>query len=189
MLKSDKLPTIEASRVHLRHLEVTDIDSLFEIFSDREALRYWSSPPFKTRAEAEKLLAEIHECFEQKNLFQWGIAQKPNNKIIGTSTLFHLDEKNQRAEIGYALNRQYWGNGFVTEALTALFDFAFEELNLHRIEADVDPQNTASIRVLERLGFQKEGYLRERWIIDGEIYDALFYGLLKSDWGGRKDKL
>ena len=182
MLTGEKLPVIEASRVRLRHLEESDTDSLFEIFSDREAMRYWSAPPFEERAEAAKLLAEIHEYFRQKTLFQWGIARRDDDKIIGTSTLFHLDGKNRRAEIGYALNRQFWGNGFVNEALTALFNFAFAELNLHRIEADVDPQNSASIRVLERLGFQKEGYLRERWIVGGEIQDALFYGLLRSDW-------
>ncbi len=182
MLTGEKLPTIEASRVHLRHLEESDTDSLFEIFSDREAMRYWSAPPFQKRAEAAELLAEIHECFRQKTLLEWGIARKSDNKVIGTTTLFHLDEKNRRAEIGYALNRRFWGNGFVNEALIFLFNFVFAELNLHRIEADVDPQNAASIRVLERLGFQKEGHLRERWIAGDEIQDALFYGLLRRDW-------
>lgn len=182
MLTGEKLPVIEAPRVHLRHLEESDTDSLFEIFSDREAMRYWSAPPFQKRAEAAELLAEIHECFRQKTLLEWGIARRSDNKVIGTTTLFHLDEKNRRAEIGYALNRRFWGNGFVNEALISLFNFAFAELNLHRIEADVDPHNAASIRVLERLGFQKEGHLRERWIVGDEIQDALFYGLLRRDW-------
>ncbi len=182
MLTGEKLPVIEASRVNLRHLEESDTDSLFEIFSDRETMRYWSAPPFQKRAEAAELIAEIHECFRQKTLLEWGIARKSDNKIIGTTTLFHLDEKNRRAEIGYALNRRFWGNGFVNEALISLLNFAFAQLNLHRIEADVDPQNAASIRVLERLGFQKEGYLRERWIVGDEIQDALFYGLLRRDW-------
>jgi len=138
--------------------------------------------PFEERAEAVRLLAEIHESFEQKTLFQWGIARLSDDKIIGTTTLFNLSGKNRRAEIGYALNRRFWGNGFVNEALISLFDFAFAELSLHRVEADVDPQNAASIRVLERLGFQKEGFLRERWIVGGKFFDALFYGLLRSDW-------
>ena len=189
MITGEKLPTIEASRVRLRHLAESDTDSLFELFSDEEVTRYWSAPPFQKRAQAAELLAAIKEGFRQKSLFQWGIAQKSGDKVIGTTTLFHLDEKNRRAEIGYALNRQFWGNGFVNEALSSLFDFAFTELNLHRIEADVDPQNSASIRVLERLGFQKEGYLRERWIIDGKIYDALFYGLLKNDWNNLKGEI
>ncbi len=182
MIQGEKLPVIEASRVRFRHLEEADIDSLFAIFSDEEAMRYWGSPPFAERGDAVNYLADIHEHFRKKTLFQWGIAQKSDDKIIGTSTLFHTDEKNRRAEIGYALNREFWGKGYITEALNSLLKFAFEELNLHRIEADVDPRNLASIRVLERFGFQKEGYLRERWIVQGEIQDALFYGLLRSDW-------
>lgn len=182
MLEGEKLPTIYAPRVRLRHLEETDVDSLFAIFSDTETMRYWSCPPYKEPAEAAKLLAEIHKHFQQKTLFQWGIALVTDNKIIGTSTIFNLDAKNRRAEIGYVLNRQFWGKGFVNEALNSLLNFAFSEMNLHRIEADVDPRNAASIRVLERLGFQKEGYLRERWLVGDGIQDTLFYGLLRSDW-------
>ena len=182
MLKGEKLPTIEAERVRLRHLEQSDADALFEIFSDREALRFWSFPPYTQRAEAEKLLAEIHEHFRQKSLFQWGIASKSDDKIIGTSTLFRLDDQSRRAEIGYILNRRYWGKGLAVEALTALLDFAFEKMNLHRIEVDIEPRNAASVKTIERLGFQREGYLRERWIVGGEIQNSLFYGLLRSDW-------
>src|SRR5215204_1322160 len=108
MLTGKKLPTIEASRVKLRHIEESDTDSLFEIFSDDEALRFWSAPPFKERAEAESLLAEINDNFRQKELFQWGIALKRNDEIIGTSTLFRFDDQSRRAEIGYILNRRFW---------------------------------------------------------------------------------
>jgi [ribosomal protein S5]-alanine N-acetyltransferase len=182
MLTGKKLPTIKASRVRLRHLEESDTDALFEIFSDREALRFWSTPPFKERADAEKLLVEIHDNFRQKELFQWGIALAASDEIIGTSTLFRLDDQSRRVEIGYILNRRFWGRGYINEALTALVEFAFEQMNLHRIEADIDPRNRASRRVVERLGFQREGHLRERWIVGGEIQDTLFYGLLESDW-------
>ena len=67
-----------------------------------------------------------------------------------------------------------------------MFNYAFEVLNFHRIEADVDPRNDASVRTLERLGFQREGYLRERWQVNGEIQDAFFYGLLRPDWETRQ---
>ena len=186
MLTGEKLPTIEASRVCLRHLEESDTDSLFEIFSDREALRFWGFQPFNERTEAEKLLIEIHDSFRQKELFQWGIALIETDQIIGTSTLFRLDDQSRRAEIGYILNRRFWGKGFVNEALTALVGFAFEKMNLHRLEADIEPRNLASRNVVERLGFQREGFLRERWIVGGELQDTLFYGLLESDW--RKSK-
>lgn len=182
MIKGEKLPVIEASRVRLRHIENADIDSLYDIFSDAEAMRFFGSLPFSERDEAVNYLAEINENFQKKTHFQWGIALKSDDKIIGTSTIFHTDEKHRRAEIGYALNREFWGKGYVTEALNSLFKFAFDELNLHRIEADVDPRNNASIKILEKFGFQKEGYLRERWFSGDEIQDAFFYGFLKSDW-------
>jgi RimJ/RimL family protein N-acetyltransferase len=182
MLKGEKLPRIEAARIRLRHLEESDTDSLFEIFSDREAMRFWSTPPFTIRDEAAQLLAEIHDNFRQKTLFQWGIAQKSDDRVIGTTTLFRLDEQSRRAEIGYILNRCFWGSGYIHEALTALLDFAFGQLRLNRIEADIDPRNQASQRVVERLGFRREGHLRERWIVGGERQDTLFYGLLESDW-------
>jgi RimJ/RimL family protein N-acetyltransferase len=188
MLKGEKLPRIEASRVRLRHLEEADTDSLFDIFSDREAMRFWSTPPFTTRVEAVRLLAEIHDFWRQKTLFQWGIALREDDTIIGTTTLFRFDWQSRRAEIGYILNRRFWGNGFAREALTALIEFAFGELNLHRIEADIDPRNAASQKTVERLGFRREGHLRERWIVGGEFQDTLFYGLLESDWRKLKER-
>ena len=181
-----ELPTIEAGRVRLRRLEENDVDALYEIFSDPEVMRYWSRPPMTGRNEAEQLLAEIGESFRSRALYQWGVALGDTNRVIGTCTLFHLDAANRRAEIGYALNRGYWGRGYGHEAIGALIDYAFRTLGLHRLEADVDPRNVASVRALERLGFMKEGYLRERWHVGGEIQDALFFGLLKHDWPGRR---
>jgi RimJ/RimL family protein N-acetyltransferase len=178
------LPTITASRVSLRWITDRDIDSLYLIFSDPEVMRYWSSPPLKTREAAEELLAEIHEGFRRRLIFQWGIARRADDKIIGTSTLFHIESNNYRAEVGYALGRAHWGKGYMQEALRALLGYAFCEMKLERIEADVDPRNGASIRTLERLGFEKEGYLRERWKVNGEVQDAIIYGLLKREWEG-----
>ncbi len=188
MIDSDKLPTIPANRVVLRWLENDDVESLFSIFSHREVARYWSSPPLPSLAHAKELLTEIRDCFEKKSLFQWGVARADNNLIVGTCTLASLDPSNRRAEVGFALGHAHWGQGYITEALTALFHFAFNELNLHRIEADVDPRNAASIKALERLGFQREGHLRERWIVNGEIQDALYYGLLAREWVKRSPK-
>jgi RimJ/RimL family protein N-acetyltransferase len=176
------LPTICASRVSLRWITDGDVDSLYSIFSNPEVMRYWSSPPLKNREAARKLLCEIHEGFQRRLLFQWGIARQVDDEVIGTSTLFHIESNNYRAEIGYALGRAHWGKGYMQEALKALLGYAFGELNLERIEADVDPRNEASIRTLERLGFQKEGYLRERWKVNGEVQDAIIYGLLRREW-------
>jgi RimJ/RimL family protein N-acetyltransferase len=183
-----ELPTIEAERVRLRWLAASDADALYAIFSDPEVMRYWSRPPMTGRHEAEQLLAEIGESFRSRALFQWGIALGGDDLVIGTCTLLHVDVPNKHAEIGYALNRSYWGRGYGHEALCALIDYAFETLGLHRLEADVDPRNLASVRALERLGFVREGYLRERWHVAGEVQDALFFGLLKQDWLAREQR-
>jgi ribosomal-protein-alanine N-acetyltransferase len=182
MINSDKLPTITAERIALRELGEGDVRELFAVFSDPEVMRYWSSPPLEDIDEARKLLAHIQDGFRQRVLFQWGVARRADDRVIGTCTLFHPDLDNRRAEIGYALGREHWGNGYMQEALSALLNYSFSELNLHRMEADVDPRNAASIRMLEKLGFRQEGYLRERWLVGGGVQDSLFYGLLGSEW-------
>lgn len=93
-----------------------------------------------------------------------------------------MHRQNRRAEIGYALARAHWGHGYMGEALQALPGFAFTDLDLHRLEADIDPRNAASAAALARLGFIQEGLLRERWIVAGEISDSALYGLLRRDW-------
>lgn len=175
-------PIIDAQRLRLRWIEEPDLEQLHAIFSDPQVMRYWSTPPLQNLDEAFELLKEIQTSNRQGMILKWGVALKPSDKLIGTVTLFHLDQNNGRAEIGYAQARTYWGKGYINEALQALLKYCFEELNLRRLEADVDPRNIPSIKTLERLGFQKEGFLRERWHVNGEIQDALFYGLLKRDW-------
>ena len=180
-----QFPTIDANRISLRWISSQDVDALYNIFSDPEVMRYWSTPPLPDRDAAVELMNEIQEGFRQQTLLKWGIARRADDALIGTTTLYNLDFSNRRAEMGYALGREYWGQGYMAEALQALLAYCFEVLDLRRIEADVDPRNAASIQTLERLGFQREGFLRERWEVDGEIQDALFYGLLREEWKRR----
>lgn len=182
MINSETLPTIAAERIALRHLDEGDVPALFAIFSDPDVMRYWSSPPLEGLDEASKLLAHIQDGFRRRVLFQWGVARRADDRVIGTCTLFHPDLDNRRAELGYALGREHWGRGLMQEALRALLNYSFGDLHLHRLEADVDPRNASSIRMLEKLGFRQEGYLRERWLVGGDIQDSLFYGLLASEW-------
>lgn len=179
------LPTIETSRLTLRSLEPRDVAALFAIFSDPETMRYWSSPAMRDPAEAEALLANITRHAEAGTLFQWGIAGRDDDGVIGTCTLFRLDTEHRRAEIGYIFRRDLWGRGLAHEALTALLAHAFSVLKLHRLEADVDPRNARSIRAVDRLGFKLEGHLRERYFVGDDIQDSLMYGLLAPEWGAR----
>lgn len=182
LLDAVQLPTIATDRLNLRWLTVADVPALFEIFGDPAVCRYWSRPPFSSLAEAAAYHREIVELFESRTLFQWGIAEAGTDHVIGTCTLANLSVAHRRAEIGFALARNAWGRGYMAESITALLTFAFQTLNLHRIEADVDPRNHRSIAVLERAGFVREGYLRERYHMAGEVQDALFYGLLRTEF-------
>ena len=178
----DSLPIINAPRVRLRRVNEDDVDALYRIFSNPEVMRYWSGPALADRDAAVQLVADIHESFRRKAMMKWGIARQSDDQVIGTTTLFNLDLNHRRGEIGYGLDRAEWGKGYMQEALRALLEYAFNTLHLHRIEADVDPRNTGSIRTVQKLGFQQEGYLRERWQVEGEIQDALFFGLLRPEW-------
>ena len=180
-----ELPRLDGERISLRRLCDRDVDALFTIFSDPRVMRYWSTPPLRNRQAAVDLLKEIHELFDKRVMLKWGVALRNNDVVIGTTTLFNLNLENGRAEIGYGLGSQYWGNGYMNEALRTLVSYAFGLLDLRRLEADVDPRNTNSIRTVERLGFRQEGLLRERWHVNGEIQDSLFYGLLKREWQNR----
>ncbi len=184
MIDGDSLPTIDAPRVRLRWLTAEDIDALFDIFSDQQMMRYWSTPAMKERVEAELYLIRIHEFFGNKSGFQWGIERKDDARVMGTCTLFHIDVANLRAELGYGLASAYWNQGYMLEALTALIEYSFKTLQLRRLEADVDPRNENSLRILDKLGFQREGLLRERWNVGNEIQDTTFLGLLAKEWRG-----
>lgn len=186
MINWESFPTIYATRVCLRRMTEEDVDSLYRIFSNPEVMRYWSTPPLPDRNAALQHLRGAHDNFNSRRTLNWGIARKADDLLIGTCTLFNFNFDSRRAEIGYALDRDCWRQGYMQEALTALVNYAFNELELHRLEADVDPRNVASIRTVERLGFQQEGYLRQRWQVAGEIQDALFFGLLKPEWEQRR---
>ncbi len=105
--------------------------------------------------------------------------------MIGTCTLHRIEPEHRRAELGYILRRDHWGRGLASEALTALCNHAFGTLRLHRLEADIDPRNAGSIRLVERLGFKWEGHLRQRYFVADDIQDSAIYGLLATDWRSR----
>lgn len=166
----------------LRPLVEADIPAIFAIFSHPEVMRYWSSPPLAEIAQAHETVLDIQAGYRTGDYLQLGLERRSDGVLIGTCSLFAFHTASRRAEIGYALGRPYWGAGYMHEALTALVSYAFDTIGLHRLEADIDPRNTASARSLEQLGFQKEGHLRERWIVNGEISDTAWYGLLCWEW-------
>lgn len=173
---------LETERLILRDLRADDAAALFAHRADAEAARYWSTPPWTDMAQAEAHLRDARKPATQSGWLQFGVERRADGALLGTCSLFDHHVDSRRAEIGYFLGRPYWGQGFAREAAMALIGHGFGTLNLNRIEADVDPRNVASVRLLERLGFVREGLLRQRWIIGGEVSDSALYGLLAAEW-------
>jgi RimJ/RimL family protein N-acetyltransferase len=174
-------PECLGARVRLRATHTRDIDASFELHADPEVMRYWSTLPMQTRAQAEARVRAQIDSFGARQALAWAITMREHDAFIGNVTLFKIDPEHRRCEIGYSLLRAFWGSGYAREALQLAIAFAFDTLGMHRIEADIDPRNTRSITLIERLGFQREGLLRERWRVGDEVSDTALYALLSSD--------
>jgi len=179
------LPTLRTPRLTLRTVTEADVAEVLAVFSDPLVLRYWDGPLISTMQDAMQYIDRIHYGFRRRELMQWGIADAATDAVIGTCTLTHLSIPHERAEIGFALRQTRWGQGLGSEAVSAAIAFAFQVMGLHRIEADVDPRNERSLRLLDRLGFRREGHLRERYFMNGERQDAVMMAVLRAEWQAR----
>ncbi|SBV36682.1 putative N-acetyltransferase [uncultured Stenotrophomonas sp.] len=175
-------PELRSTRLRLREVRNDDAPALYAIHSDPRVMRYWSHPAWTEPAQAERKVADIQRQRREQDILVWAIADTGDDHLIGTSAVFAIDLTQGRAEIGYSLHRSWHGRGLASEALRLILRHLFDELELRRIEADADPRNEASWRLLERLGFVREGLLRERWHVNGEICDTALYGLLRRDF-------
>jgi len=181
---SNKLPTLVSERLDLRWVTQADCNDLFAVFGNPEVMKYWSSCAWTDRGQAQAYVASIQKNFAAQTVLQWGICRREQSTIIGTCSLFEIDLSQKRCEVGIILGQAAWGQGFGAEALEAVLQFAFEQLELLRLEADIDPNNPRSLALFEKQGFQREGLLRERWRVHGEVQDSVFLGLLKREWKG-----
>jgi len=173
-------------RVRLRPLDEADAPAILSLYSDPETMRYLARPRMFEPAQAQELVAKSKAGYADGSLLQLALERTADGAFLGLALLFNFNKASARAEIGYALATAHRSNGYMSEALPALVDHAFGALGLNRLEADIDPRNAASARVLERLGFTPEGVLRERWIVAGEPSDSRMYGLLARDWRARR---
>ena len=181
---ADGLPTlaVPSGRVRLRHPRQPDLDALAELFSDDDALRFWSHGAFPSRAAAQTYLDGIQEGWRDRVLFQWGIADARTDALVGTVTLVGWDRRNRRVEVGFIVRPEWQRRGIATEAVRAVLRFGFDTMALQRVEADADPLNTGSLALLERLGFRREGLARRRWLTFGTWKDSVMLGLLRDDF-------
>lgn len=186
------MTTLHTPRLTLRPIVEADGPALIEMFSNPRVMRYWSSPPWRGDEELQRFMAYGRQMDDKRNGLRLAITRRDDlsmgdggGRLIGQCTLFGVVMPSRRAELGYSLAESAWGNGYAAEACAELVRHGFEDLDLNRIEADIDPRNEPSAAVLRRLGFVQEGLLRQRWIVEGEVSDTAYFGLLRGDWQAR----
>ena len=175
-------PSLHTARLRLRAFEDTDADDLFALHSSAYVLRYWDSSPWSERERAEKFLATCRQMAQEGTGARLAVERASDGGFIGWCTLFGWNPDFRSATLGYCFTDAAWGHGYATEAARALLRWAFDTLDLNRVQAEADTRNVASGRVLEKLGFVREGTLREDCIVDGVVSDSWVYGLLRREW-------
>jgi RimJ/RimL family protein N-acetyltransferase len=174
------VPTLTGTRVQLRPLRAGDADDLFALHADAQVMRYWSHPPWTEREQAVARIAQLEHDRANAEFYTWA-STLADDRLIGTVSLFAINRAQRRGEVGYALAASAWGHGYASEGLRLAIAYAFGTIGLERLEADIDPRNAASYRLVERVGFRREGLLRERWRVGDEVTDSAIYGLLRGD--------
>lgn len=175
-------PVIESARLVVRRVDPADLPDLLHTNRDAEVTRFLPYAAWQSAADGQAWFERMAGIQATGTAHQFVVVHKGSGEVIGTCLLFRHDAASARAELGYVLGRAHWGHGFMAEALEALLDCAFGPLGLRRIEAEIDPRNTASLRLIARLGFTREGLLRQRWIAKGEAVDVVIHGLLRDEW-------
>ncbi|MEO8666575.1 MAG: GNAT family N-acetyltransferase [Ignavibacteria bacterium] len=177
----DEFPVIETERLKLREITTDDRNEIFEIYSSEEAMKYFGKIPYKKIEEADERIMITQKAFKEKEGIRWGITLKPSGKLIGSAGIWRIDNIHFRGEVGYELSPQHWRKGIMYEALLPILSFGFEKINLHTIEANTDPENTSSRKLLHKLGFEQEGYFKENFYFDGKFLDTVSYSLISKN--------
>ena len=178
---SDKFPTLHTARLDLVEIKQNHLPGLFKLFGDKKVTEFYNILTLTKEEEAQKYLDWFSSRFAENAGIRWGISLKGKSNIIGTVG-FNNFTKHHRANLGYDLQTEKWNNGYITEALKAVISYGFKELEINRVEAEVMQGNTASERVLTKLGFTKEGILRHWMYWNGQHYDMTMYSLLRANF-------
>ncbi len=178
-----EIPVLETERLLFRKIELDDVDDLFEIFSDPDITQATTWETNKMKEETlNKFIKVITERHKQGQSVDWAIVPKESDKVIGNCAFIGWSNKHSKAEIGYVLNKDYWGQGFATEALNELIRFGFDVIRLNRIEGGCDIDNIGSEKVILKVGMKFEGTLRKNEFIKGEFRDTKIFAMLQEDY-------
>jgi [ribosomal protein S5]-alanine N-acetyltransferase len=175
-------PTLHTSRLRLRPFTDADVDALFALHSSAYVLRYWDAPPWTEPARADRFIAACRQMADEGTGARLAMDRSSDGAFIGWCGLTRWNPDYRSASLGYCLSDPAWGNGYATEAARALLQWAFDTLDLNRVQAETDTRNLASARVLEKVGFVREGTLREDCVVNGEVSDSWVFGLIRREW-------
>lgn len=173
---------LETERLSLRRVSIDDLNEILELRGNPETMKFIPRPLVKTEEDALNHFKMIDEKIEKNEGINWAITVKENPKLIGIIGHYRIQPENHRCEIGYMILPQYNGQGIVTEAIKAVLEYGFEDMNMHSIEAVIDPDNIASERVLQKNGFVKEAHILENEYYDGKFWDTVIYSILKRNF-------
>jgi len=175
-------PTLHTPRIRLRPFTSSDAEVLFALHSNAHVLRYWDSPPWSDPARAQSFIGGSVAMAADGTGARLAIDRLSDGIFLGWCSLTRWNPDHRSASLGYCLAEAAWGQGYATEAARAVLRWAFETLDLNRVQSETDTRNLASARVLEKVGFVREGTLREDCVVDGDISDSWVFGLLRRDW-------
>jgi ribosomal-protein-alanine N-acetyltransferase len=173
---------LETERLFLRRIDTIDVDAVLELRGNPQTMKYIPRPLAKTKEDALEHIAMINEKIDNNIAINWAITLKDNTQLIGIIGHYRIQTENYRAEIGYMILPQYHGKGIAAEAIKAVVEYGFEEMQLHSIEAIIDPENQASEKVLLKSGFVKEAHIKENEYYNGKFIDTVIYSLLRKNF-------
>ncbi|HEX2946659.1 MAG TPA: GNAT family protein [Clostridia bacterium] len=179
----DKFPYIATEEITLRKIEASDLDSIFEIYSNEKLFQYTPVMLRKNKDTVANMIGHFDRDFHKRKYIFLGICLNSDpDKIVGIAEMFEYSAEINMITIGYRLNDKYWDRGIITKTVKAMTDFLFNEIGINRIQAFVMPENIKSQNVLLRNGFTKEGMIRQGYFWKGQgVVDLILYSLLKSD--------
>lgn len=177
-LNFNPFPILSTKRLVLRQISVDDVKEVFTLRSDTTIMQFINRPLAKTTPDALQLIQKIIDCTAAVEGITWAISLQNNTTLIGTIGFWMIDKENHRAEIGYLLHPDHQQKGIMQEAIEAVLAYGFTTMQLHSVEANVNPANEASKKLLDKNKFIQEGYFRENYFFEGQFLDSAIYSLI-----------
>lgn len=177
----DPFPILETNRIILRSIKEDDIPGIYTFYSRSDTLKNIARDLFTKKEQAIERVNLFHKNYEERKAIWWTFTEKPKDEFIGFGGMFEISTESNKAEIGYGLLPDYWGKGIMSEVVEKMVDFGFNDMKLHKIYGRISPGHKASIRILEKLGFKKEGEFKDDEFAQNKYFDTAIYALINHN--------